>query len=465
MPSQRKIDIGYRGRNVPAWLGELGQEKIRIGVRVRDEAPAYGLNVDISFREEDRLYGDAWIKFVSSCKGMLGVESGSSVVDFTGDIQRNVERHVSSKPGTSFAELRERYFAEIEGKINFAQISPRCFESAALRTLMILYEGEYSGVLVPWRHYVPLKKDHSNLAEVVDVLRDASRLDQIVTQAYEEVAKNPKWSFAQSVADVDTVIDSVFVRRWPAASRILLQSLCGSGNFQTVDAARSVRSSEPGLADFSRHSGALIRFAVQEDAAVFFDIATFREWRRNRAQLFMCGIAGILNFRNEPIGQIIVKLNAADRLLAHRGPDGHDIWIAKNQAIGLLHRRLAIIDLTSSGQQPMAAPNGTVITYNGEIYNYIELRAELAPYWNFRSTSDTEVILAAYERWGTACVDHLRGMFAFALWDGRKQELFCARDRFGIKPFYYCEEGGLYCFASEAKALLPFVRSLLIPKL
>jgi asparagine synthase (glutamine-hydrolysing) len=174
----------------------------------------------------------------------------------------------------------------------------------------------------------------------------------------------------------------------------------------------------------------------------------------------MCGIAGILNLRNEPIARLSALLDVADRQLAHRGPDGHDVWIPENQVIGLLHRRLAIIDLSASGRQPMAAPNGTVITYNGEIYNYMELREELAPHWNFRSTSDTEVILAAYERWGAGCLDRLRGMFAFALWDSRKQELFCARDRFGIKPFYYCEENGVFSFASEAKALLPLVREI-----
>jgi hypothetical protein len=205
--SQREIDIGYRGRVVPAWLGELGQEKMRIGVRVLEEAPAYGLKVDISFREEDRLYGDAWIRFVSSCKSMLGVESGATVVDFSGDIQRKVELHAAAKPSTCFEELRDLYFAEQDGKISFAQISPRCFEAAALRTLMILYEGDYSGVIEPWRHYVPLKKDHSNMAEVVAVLRDPERIERIVEQAYHEVARNPIWSFAQAVYDVDLTID------------------------------------------------------------------------------------------------------------------------------------------------------------------------------------------------------------------------------------------------------------------
>ena len=209
-PADRPIDIGYRGRNVPAWLGELGQEKIHIGIKVRDEAPAYELKVDISFREEDRLYGEAWIDFVSRCKAMLGVESGASLVDFTGEIQRNVEAHVADKPHTPFEELRSRYFAEEEGKISFAQISPRCFESAALRTLMVLYEGNYSGVLEPWHHYVPLKKDHSNFDEVARILRDPARIEEIVTCAYDEIARNPRWSFQEATKSVDNVLESTF---------------------------------------------------------------------------------------------------------------------------------------------------------------------------------------------------------------------------------------------------------------
>src|SRR5690606_36700160 len=123
--------------------------------------------------------------------------------------------------------------------------------------------------------------------------------------------------------------------------------------------------------------------------------------------------------------------------------------------VGLVHLRLSIIDLTT-GDQPMTSPAGNVITYNGEIYNYIELRRELGED-TFRTSSDTEVILRAYEKWGDKCVERLRGMFAFALWDAKAQKLFVARDRFGIKPLYYVEAGGRFYFASEMKALLKFL--------
>ena len=108
----------------------------------------------------------------------------------------------------------------------------------------------------------------------------------------------------------------------------------------------------------------------------------------------------------------------------------------------------------------MLAPGPNAISYNGEIYNYRELRAALSEGWRFRSNSDTECILAAYDRYGTDCLDRLRGMFAFAIWDDRRRRLFCARDRFGIKPFYYAVIGNLFVFASEAKALLPFLPAI-----
>ena len=171
----------------------------------------------------------------------------------------------------------------------------------------------------------------------------------------------------------------------------------------------------------------------------------------------MCGIAGFVSLSGLPLACGTASLDAMGRLIAHRGPDGFGRWSDEDQRAGLVHRRLAIIDLTPAGAQPMRGPNGTVITYNGEIYNYIELRQELSGGWTFQSTSDTEVILAAYDRWGEGCVEHLRGMFAFAIWDERKTKLFAARDRFGIKPFYYTVQGGVFYFASEAKALLPFL--------
>jgi asparagine synthase (glutamine-hydrolysing) len=152
----------------------------------------------------------------------------------------------------------------------------------------------------------------------------------------------------------------------------------------------------------------------------------------------------------------IIK-SGLDRI-SHRGPDGSDIWVDADGRAGLGHVRLAIIDV-EHGLQPMSLDDGTAIVFNGEIYNYIELRKELGVN-KFRTNSDTEVILFAYKRWGAACVDHFRGMFAFVIWDAQKRNFFFARDRFGIKPLYWlkAEDGSVY-FASEIKGLLPYLKN------
>lgn len=171
----------------------------------------------------------------------------------------------------------------------------------------------------------------------------------------------------------------------------------------------------------------------------------------------MCGIAGfVLPDAGSHSLNTLRSMNTAQR---HRGPDGEGVWRSRDGRVGLAHVRLRIIDLSEAAAQPMESSSGNVITYNGEIYNYIELRRELGES-NFRTTSDTEVILRAYERWGEGCVERLRGMFAFALWDASQSRLFIARDRFGIKPFYYYAAGGRFYFASEVKALAPFVPRL-----
>jgi asparagine synthase (glutamine-hydrolysing) len=171
----------------------------------------------------------------------------------------------------------------------------------------------------------------------------------------------------------------------------------------------------------------------------------------------MCGIGGVFNLSNQTIHHLDHKLDVINTLQKHRGPDGIGKWTNVLKSCGLSHQRLSIIDLSSAGNQPMVAASGNVICYNGEIYNYIELKDELKSRYSFKTSSDTEVILAAYEVWGKACVNRFRGMFAFALWDERNQSLFCARDHFGIKPFYYTIQDDTFYFSSEMKTLLPFL--------
>src|SRR6266850_741162 len=167
----------------------------------------------------------------------------------------------------------------------------------------------------------------------------------------------------------------------------------------------------------------------------------------------MCGICGKLYF-DQTRTVDTKELQRMAATLSHRGPDGDGVWAA--QHVGLAHRRLAIIDLRAVAGQPMCNEDGTIwITFNGEIYNFQELRQALEGKGHiFRTQSDTEVIVHAYEEYGRACVERLRGMFAFAIWDARQRLLFLARDRVGKKPLFYYLGRDCFLFASEIKALL-----------
>ena len=166
----------------------------------------------------------------------------------------------------------------------------------------------------------------------------------------------------------------------------------------------------------------------------------------------MCGIAGVLQFNGAPVNRDVVS--SMTSILAHRGPDGEGLFFGKS--VGLGHRRLAIIDVTEAGKQPMPNEDETIwITFNGEIYNFQEIREELQVLgYRFRSGADTEVILHAYEEWGIECLQRFNGMFAFALWDERKRRLWVVRDRLGVKPLFYCVLPDRFLFGSEIKALL-----------
>lgn len=167
----------------------------------------------------------------------------------------------------------------------------------------------------------------------------------------------------------------------------------------------------------------------------------------------MCGIVGIAS--NQPIDQR-GWLTSASNILVHRGPDASGQWWSVDRRVGLAHRRLAIIDLSPAGQQPMADVAGELhIVFNGEIYNYLDLKTELRTCgYSFQSESDTEVLLVAYRHWGEEFLSHLNGMFAFALYDARKNIIFMARDRAGEKPLYYWSRDCTISFASELKALM-----------
>jgi asparagine synthase (glutamine-hydrolysing) len=172
----------------------------------------------------------------------------------------------------------------------------------------------------------------------------------------------------------------------------------------------------------------------------------------------MCGISGIINRNNTAVTKCDIK--SMNDLISHRGPDDEGFYCGSNFAFG--HRRLSILDLSKNGHQPMHYLDKYTIVFNGEIYNYLELKSELIKHgYTFKSSTDTEVILASYDRWGEACVSKFNGMWSFAIYDHAMDIIFCSRDRFGIKPFYYAEIDGKLVFGSEIRQILPFQKNTL----
>jgi hypothetical protein len=215
----RPIEVGYRGRKLSAYFGRDARQKWRIAEEFAQHSQAYGLRCDLSYRESDRLYGSDWINFLRHCRAVLGVESGGEVViDFSGELLERIEDFEKRNPSTSFEKIQQLFLDDRE-MVNMRQISPRCFEAAALRCLMILQEGEYSGLLEPWRHYLPLKKDYSNLAEVVEILRDPERWARVVENAYREIACNPALSYEHFGAEVGRDIQQAFSQKAVARCR------------------------------------------------------------------------------------------------------------------------------------------------------------------------------------------------------------------------------------------------------
>ncbi|RJT67827.1 glycosyltransferase family 1 protein [Legionella taurinensis] len=209
----RPVHAGYRARRLSAWFGELGYEKWNIAEKWQEHTRGKSIVSDVSYHERDRIYGKKWIEFLSRCKATLGVESGSSVMDFTGELEKEVEAYELTHPHASFQEIQQLYFREYEGLYRLNQISPRCFEAIALKTALILYEGDYSGVLVPNRHYIVLKKDFSNMDDVLAKLNDNDYLQAMVDRAYEEVARSGQYSYQSFIHYVDGVISNEFQQR------------------------------------------------------------------------------------------------------------------------------------------------------------------------------------------------------------------------------------------------------------
>lgn len=204
--SQRPLHIAYRGRMLPYIYGELGNEKYRIGVDVRRFAEERFLPVDIEVDDTKRIYGDDWYRFLGSARSTLGTESGSGVFDFTGEAAKAVAAELKRNPGATFEEVRKSVLHRYEGPVEMNQISPKIFEAIRLRTALVLFEGSYSGVVQPWVHFIPLKKDYSNIDEVFAKLEDLDFLRDLTDRAFRDVIESGRYSYRQFVEGVDADI-------------------------------------------------------------------------------------------------------------------------------------------------------------------------------------------------------------------------------------------------------------------
>lgn len=215
-PEERPVDIGYRGRELPFWTGRLAHEKASIVRDVLELAPRHGLVCDIAWREEDRIYGPDWTRFLTRCKATLGTPSGASIVDPDGSVEAAAREYLAGHATASFEEVHAAVLAPHEGSILIDVVSPRMFEAAALRTAMILYPGGYSGILEPGVHYLALERDLSNFGEVAEALRDPAGIRSLTGRAYDDLVASGRWSLKTFVREFDEAVDA---RAWQRRRR------------------------------------------------------------------------------------------------------------------------------------------------------------------------------------------------------------------------------------------------------
>jgi hypothetical protein len=202
----RHLDIAYRSRNLPYWLGDLAREKQIIAERFQEISERNGLRSDISVNEWKRIYGEHWITFLRSARLSLGTGSGASVIDFSSEIRRNCEAYLANHPDATYDEVKGRFFADVDGKIVINTISPRFFETTACGSALILHEDPYGGILNPDRHYILVKKDYSNIDEVILKIKDAEYCRQLASNAYADLIASRKYSYETFVGWFDTML-------------------------------------------------------------------------------------------------------------------------------------------------------------------------------------------------------------------------------------------------------------------
>ncbi|MCA9840528.1 MAG: hypothetical protein KC475_00295, partial [Cyanobacteria bacterium HKST-UBA03] len=210
--AERHTRIGYRGRDLSPRYGDLCREKTTIGTQMKALCKARQVAVDIEWDSSKRIYGDAWYDFVMSSRATLGTESGCNVFDFDGVLLPTIQAALSETPDLSYKAIHEKWLAPLEGQIMMNQVSPRIFEAIACRTALVLFEGTYSGVVEPDIHFIPLKKDFSNLDDVLAKLEDIPYLEQMTERAWVDVIESGRYSYRTFVGAIDHYLHR-FVKR------------------------------------------------------------------------------------------------------------------------------------------------------------------------------------------------------------------------------------------------------------
>lgn len=241
---RRSIVIGYRGRDIGARYGELGFWKCEIGRRMRAVCLERGVHCDIEVVEESRIYGDSWYAFVEGCRALLGSESGSNVFDFDGSIERQYKALKRAQPSLSYEQFQP-YLAGYEKDIGMGQISPRVFEAAALRTPMILLTGRYSGLIQPREHYVELKKDFSNVDDVLRQLEDLPALEAVAERAYRHLIASGAYGFRRFIELVDGVIERKLSEREQGLGAVPPARRAGGGDVRDAHQEHSMIAEFP----------------------------------------------------------------------------------------------------------------------------------------------------------------------------------------------------------------------------
>ena len=209
---KRTIDIGYRARKLPYYMGIGGLEKTMIAEKFLDYSDSTDLNLDINTGEQTRFNGDSWYKFIANCKAMIGVEAGVSIFDIDGSVRKESDAYIVKNPSASFSDIHKAVLANYENNIYYRTLSPRIFECAAFKTCMILFEGRYNDILKPKVHYIPLKKDFSNFQEVLNSFNDPQERKRLTDNAYQDLIESGKYSYQKFIEDFDQQLKNMGIK-------------------------------------------------------------------------------------------------------------------------------------------------------------------------------------------------------------------------------------------------------------